>query len=207
MKIFVDTDADVCLARRLARDIRYRGREVRGAIKQWMTFVKPNYELYVEPQKKNADIMVPRGIENTTAIQMVVKHIQRALAKKSSEHVTTLRKLNQGHEADDPLSPNIKVLRETNQLKGMHTILHDRETSREDFVFYFDRVSTLLVEKAMDHLEHDSKEVVTPQETVYRGSKLAGTGEVLKYIIISQVYMSLSKPRSMLSLSCDPVVP
>jgi uridine kinase len=126
---------------------------------------------------------------------MVVKHIQRALATKSSEHVATLRKLNQGHEADDPLSPNIKVLRETNQLKGMHTILHDSDTSREDFVFYFDRVSTLLIEKSMDHLEHDSKEVVTPQGIVYRGSKLAGAGKVLKYIIISQVYMSLPKPR------------
>lgn len=44
----------MCLARRLARDIKFRGRELRGAIKQWMTFVKPNYELYVEPQKKNA---------------------------------------------------------------------------------------------------------------------------------------------------------
>ncbi|KAI5848240.1 uridine kinase family-domain-containing protein [Tricharina praecox] len=174
MKIYVDTDADVCLARRLARDIKYRGRELQGAIKQWMTFVKPNYELYVEPQQRNADIMVPRGIENTTAIQMIVRHIQRALLKKSDEHIASLRKLNQGFEAEEPLAPNIKVLKESNQLTGMHTILHNRDTPREEFVFYFDRISTLLIERAMDHLDHDCKEVETPQGLMYKGFTLRG---------------------------------
>lgn len=120
--------------------------------------------------------MIPRGIENVTAIQMIVRHIQRALLKKSDEHIATLRQLNQGHEADEPLSTNIKVLKESNQLKGMHTILHDRETSREDFVFYFDRISTLLVERAMDHLGHEVHEVETPKGMVYKGFRV--TGEV-----------------------------
>jgi uridine kinase len=104
---------------------------------------------------------------------MIVRHIQRALAKKSREHIEALRKLNQGIEADGPLSANIKVLKDSNQLNGMHTILHNRETTREDFVFYFDRISTLLVEKAMDHLHHICKEVETPQGLQYRGFKLA----------------------------------
>jgi uridine kinase len=47
----------------------YNISRIRGAIKQWMKFVKPNFELFVDPQKKNADIMVPRGIENITAIR------------------------------------------------------------------------------------------------------------------------------------------
>ncbi|KAI5798482.1 uridine kinase family-domain-containing protein [Pyronema domesticum] len=173
MKIYVDTDADVCLARRLARDIKYRGREVHGAIKQWMSYVKPNYELYVEPQKRNADIMVPRGIENVTAIQMIIRHIQRALAKKSDEHVQAIRKAGRD-ELDAPLSENIKILSQSPQLQGMHTILHNRETSREDFVFYFDRMSTLLVEKAMDHIAHDVAEVQTPQGIPYSGYRLQG---------------------------------
>jgi uridine kinase len=109
---------------------------------------------------------------------MIVKHIQRALLKKSDEHVTSLRKLHQGHEADEPLSINVKILKESNQIKGMHTILHDRDTTREDFVFYFDRISTLLIERAMDHLDHEFKEVVTPHNRTYMGSTLAGSGEV-----------------------------
>lgn len=105
---------------------------------------------------------------------MVVRHIQRALQKKSEEHIVALRELNLGHEAEEPLSPNIKVLKDSNQLKGMHTILHDRDTSREDFVFYFDRISTLLVERAMDHLHYDSAEVQTPLGLSYQGFRLAG---------------------------------
>ncbi|KAG0129549.1 uridine kinase family-domain-containing protein [Tuber indicum] len=173
MKIFVDTDADVCLARRLARDIKYRGRDIHGAIKQWTTFVKPNFELYVEPQKRNADIMVPRGIENSIAIDMITKHIQRALLSKSNEHIKTLRALGQGHDADEPLPANVKVLKDTPQLRAMHTILHDEETTREDFVFYFDRLATLLVERGSDHLAFKSKEVETPQGISYAGLELS----------------------------------
>ncbi|KAI5840706.1 uridine kinase family-domain-containing protein [Morchella snyderi] len=173
MKIFVDTDADVCLARRLARDVKYRGRDIHGAIKQWTTWVKPNFELFVEPQKKNADIMVPRGIENTIAMQMIVKHIQRALLNKSKEHVKTLRALGQGHDADEPLPPSVKVLPDSPQLEGMHTIIHDTDTSREDFIFYFDRVAALLVEKGMDHLAFKQKQVETPQGNKYSGLELS----------------------------------
>ena len=105
---------------------------------------------------------------------MVVRHIQRALLKKSDEHIASLRKLNQDCEAEEPLAPNIKVLKESNQLTGMHTILHNRDTPREDFVFYFDRISTLLIERAMDHLDHDCKEVETPKGPVYKGFALRG---------------------------------
>lgn len=50
------------------RDVAERGRDVEGCIKQWFAFVKPNFERYVEPQRKVADIIVPRGIENKVAI-------------------------------------------------------------------------------------------------------------------------------------------
>lgn len=52
----------------MLRDIAERGRDAEGCIKQWFAFVKPNFERYVEPQRKVADIIVPRGIENTVAI-------------------------------------------------------------------------------------------------------------------------------------------
>ena len=77
---------------------------------------------------------------------MVVKHIQRALQEKSTKHIQALIELGQ-YNPEEPLSSNVDILPDTAQLRGMHTIIHDRDTSREDFVFYFERISTLLVER------------------------------------------------------------
>ena len=62
MKIFVDTDSDIRLARRMKRDISERGRDVDGVLKQYNTFVKPAFEHYIAPTMTFADIIVPRGI-------------------------------------------------------------------------------------------------------------------------------------------------
>lgn len=61
MKIFVDTDSDIRLVRRLRRDITERGRDIEGVIKQYNKFVKPAFEQYIEPTMRLADIVVPRG--------------------------------------------------------------------------------------------------------------------------------------------------
>ena len=60
-KVFVDTDSDVRLARRLRRDILERGRDIKGVLKQYMRFVKPAYDTYIDTTKNVADIIVPRG--------------------------------------------------------------------------------------------------------------------------------------------------
>lgn len=57
MKIFCEADADVCLSRRLVRDVRERGRDIEGCIKQWFAFVKPNFHKYVEPQRNVAGML------------------------------------------------------------------------------------------------------------------------------------------------------
>lgn len=77
---------------------------------------------------------------------MVVKHILRALQEKSKQHIQTLVELGE-YNPDEPFPSNIDILPNTAQVKGMHTIIHDKQTSREDFIFYFDRISTLLVER------------------------------------------------------------
>lgn len=77
---------------------------------------------------------------------MVVKHIQRALQDKSRKHIKALQDLGQ-YDPDEPLSTNINILPDTAQLRGMNTIIHNQDTTREDFVFYFDRLSTLLIER------------------------------------------------------------
>ena len=77
IKIFVDTDADVRLCRRIRRDVRKRGRTIESVIDQYLATVKPMHEQFVEPSKKNADLIVPEGGKNLIALEMIVNRIQR----------------------------------------------------------------------------------------------------------------------------------
>lgn len=79
MKVFVDTDADIRLARRLRRDITQRGRDLEGVLKQYSTMVKPSFYYYIAPSMVHADIIVPRGGENEVAIELIVQHIHTQL--------------------------------------------------------------------------------------------------------------------------------
>ena len=79
IKIFVDTDADVRLCRRIKRDVRKRGRTLESVLDQYQNTVKPMHEMYVEPSKKFADIVVPEGGKNIVALDMIMGRIQRHL--------------------------------------------------------------------------------------------------------------------------------
>ena len=81
IKVFVDTDADVRLARRVVRDVESRGCTVRSIVDQWQTTVKPMHEMYVEPSKKSADIIVPEGGDNPVALDLIIGKIERHLAQ------------------------------------------------------------------------------------------------------------------------------
>jgi uridine kinase len=79
IKIFIDTDADERLLRRLNRDIVERGRSIDSIMNQYVTTVKPMHLEFVEPSKRYADIIIPRGRENTVGIDMVVVKIEAML--------------------------------------------------------------------------------------------------------------------------------
>lgn len=79
LRIFVDTDADVRLARRFVRDTEQRGRSVRSVSEQWQNTVKPMHELYVEPSKKQAHIIIPNGGKNRVALDMIVARLEKQL--------------------------------------------------------------------------------------------------------------------------------
>jgi len=79
IKIFVDTDADVRICRRIKRDVEKRGRTLQSVISQYQNTVKPMHEKYVEPSKKYADIVVPEGGKNTVALDMIRGYIHRYL--------------------------------------------------------------------------------------------------------------------------------
>ena len=77
IKIFVDTDTDVRLCRRIKRDVNKRGRTLESVLTQYLTTVKPMHEMYVEPSKKYADLVVPEGGTNYVALDMIMGRIQR----------------------------------------------------------------------------------------------------------------------------------
>lgn len=83
MKIFVDTDADVRILRRITRDVKKRGRTLESVVKQYLTTVKPMHEAFVEPSKKHADIIVPEGGKNPVAYNMLITEIERHLRAKT----------------------------------------------------------------------------------------------------------------------------
>ena len=79
IKVFVDTDADERLMRRILRDTQERGRTVESVLNQYVTTVKPMHEQFVEPSKKYADIIIPRGGENKIGIHILQEHLKLML--------------------------------------------------------------------------------------------------------------------------------
>jgi uridine kinase len=78
-KIYVDTDADLRLIRRLGRDMSERGRTVQDVLRQYLETVRPMHLEFVEPSKRWADIIIPEGGENRVALEMVVAHVEQLL--------------------------------------------------------------------------------------------------------------------------------
>ena len=82
IKVFVDTDADIRLARRILRDVRERGRSMESVITQYTSTVKPMHEEFVEPSKKYADVIIPEGGFNSVAVSMLIHNIRSLIEKK-----------------------------------------------------------------------------------------------------------------------------
>lgn len=79
IKVFVDTDADVRILRRIIRDVKERGRSLDSVVLQYLTTVKPMHERFIEPEKKRADIIVPEGGYNEVAFDMIVDAIKHKI--------------------------------------------------------------------------------------------------------------------------------
>ncbi|XP_029902524.1 uridine-cytidine kinase-like 1 [Myripristis murdjan] len=170
MKVFVDTDSDIRLVRRLKRDISERGRDISGVIKQYNKFVKPAFEQYIEPTVQVADIVVPRGGENFVALDLIVQHVHSQLEKREITVRSALASAHQGQ----PLPKTLSVMESTPQVRGMHTIIRNKETNRDEFIFYSKRLMRLLIEHALSFLPLKPVSVETPQGGVYEGKRLSG---------------------------------
>lgn len=82
VKIYVDTDADLRILRRLVRDTKERGRTMESVIDQYLTVVRPMHNQFIEPTKKFADIIIPEGGSNKVAIDIMTTKIQALVRKK-----------------------------------------------------------------------------------------------------------------------------
>ena len=85
IKVFVDTDADVRIIRRILRDVQERGRTLESVVTQYLTTVKLMHEQFVEPSKKNADIIIPEGGFNVVALDMLNHRIHALLHEEDAE--------------------------------------------------------------------------------------------------------------------------
>ncbi len=82
LKVFVDTDADVRILRRIVRDVKDRGRTLDSVVSQYLTTVKPMHEQFVEPSKRKADLIVPEGGQNLVALDMLIKWVSTHLQQE-----------------------------------------------------------------------------------------------------------------------------
>ncbi len=82
IRVFVDADADVRILRRIVRDVRDRGRSLESVVNQYLTTVKPMHELYVEPSRRKADIIIPEGGQNEVAVELLIRRIQAHLQEE-----------------------------------------------------------------------------------------------------------------------------
>ncbi|KAF9405406.1 hypothetical protein BGZ94_003563 [Podila epigama] len=156
LKVFVDTDTDICLARRIKRDVAERGFDVAGVLKLYQRFVKPSYDNYVYPTKQNADVVIPRGLENLVAIDLLTKHIQRQLQERKMQSRWDMARISVPGE----LPPNVIVLEKSKQLMA-------------------NRLATLVIERALDELPYEKRTVVTPTgKTVHGQGQAVNIGGV-----------------------------
>ncbi|XP_018336084.1 uridine-cytidine kinase-like 1 isoform X2 [Agrilus planipennis] len=169
MKIFVDTDADIRLARRLRRDISMRGRDLEGVIKQYTNMVQPSFNHYIAPLMIHADIIVPRGGENEVALELIVQHVQTQLQLRGFK----LREELAHSFVGQPLPDTVHLLPMTPQIRGLHTFIRNKDTSRDEFIFYSKRLIRLVIEYTLSLMPFKEKCVETPQGVLYHGKRMA----------------------------------
>ncbi|KAG9018045.1 hypothetical protein FRB90_012548 [Tulasnella sp. 427] len=177
LKIFVQCDSDLMLARRIKRDTTERGRDVEGILDQYLGFVKPSYDNFVYPSSKYADIIVP-GHDNTMAIELIVTHVKKMLQERSVSFRQRMARADAMipktvDPKADQLLEGITVVPESPQVKGVLTLLRDKNTNRGDFIFQTDRLATIVIEKAMELVPFRPVTVETPVGVEAQGKVIA----------------------------------
>ncbi|KAJ3038308.1 Uridine-cytidine kinase-like 1 [Rhizophlyctis rosea] len=191
MKLFVDTDADIRLARRCKIPV---------------LFVKPAYDDHIHPTMRYADVIIPRGLDNTAAIDVITRHISRQL----NDRGLSLRIEIPKGGVSDKLPDSLIVLKPKPQLKALHTAIRDRTTSRHDFIFFAERLSRMVVERGLAELPFDDVDILTPTKSRYAGKtwakKVCGVSVVRAGATMEQGLRSVVKdiPIGKILIQTDP---
>ncbi|ORX50264.1 uridine kinase [Piromyces finnis] len=168
LMLFIDTDSDIRLARRMKRDIAERGRDIDGVLKQYTRFVKPSFEDYIQPSKKYADVIIPRGAENTVALDIIVTHIKKEL----EEHDIKFRSHIANFEVDNDELINSKLPKpEINEIiKKSIEQLNNEETKNNKKIItkIFDTLTEQVAEQGLQYLPEEFIDLYNnnPQEYV-----------------------------------------
>lgn len=154
LRIFVDTDDDVRLARRLRRDIAERGRELHGVMAQYTKFVKPAFDEFIRPSMRNADLIIPRGVENVVAIDLITQTIRRRLEESG------LFMRNVAAVVDDlfptEMPSNLVLLENTTKLSAL---LHNADTNRSLFLAESQAVIHRVIKYALTLLAYPQDDI------------------------------------------------
>ncbi|KAL6071140.1 Uridine-cytidine kinase-like 1 [Balamuthia mandrillaris] len=181
IKIFVHTDADIRLSRRIKRDIRERGRDVMGVIRQYEKFVKPAHDDFVAPTMEFADLIIPKGARNEVAIDLIAKHIESTLQQRGF-----YPQLSREPPKWTQTPQNIHILEQTPHIRSLHTIVRDENTDLNDFVFFSNRLSRLVIEEALNYLpvKGEEKVITTPTGATYHGIDILNNISNLVFISV-----------------------
>ncbi|ORY46569.1 uridine kinase [Rhizoclosmatium globosum] len=171
LMLFVDTDSDVRLARRLKRDIAERGRDIHGVLQQYKKYVKPAFDDYILPTMKHADVIVPRGSDNVAAINVIMQHITRELDARDLSLRSQLLQLRYPAQKPD----SVVVLESNPEVHAMLQTLEEKGVSREDFEFMVDRLSRLVVERGLLEFEKVNPSMMETTNVLKLHEKIKGT--------------------------------
>jgi uridine kinase len=179
MQIFVDTDADLRLARRLKRDIVERGRTVDGVLHQYTKTVKPSFDDFIYPTKRYADIIIPYANFNRVAVELLVQHVRSQLERRGVDmnaNMLRLNNLNKNHTSASrsslTLPATVRSLPHNNSVKALLTSLRNQQTTGDDLRHTVARLSRLLFNEGFDLLPFKNTAVMTPTDAPYDGKEL-----------------------------------
>lgn len=159
LKIYIDTDDDIRLARRLVRDIESRGRDLSYTLDMYFRHAKPGHDAFVAPSAKEADVIIPRGADNIVAIDLMIGHVRSLLAQHGIGFRHALKALFIDKKIDLGVKEaayrsNVRALLEASsspnkRLHALMTVLRDRTSDFAAFVEAADAVAAAIVEEAL----------------------------------------------------------
>ncbi|PIO58350.1 hypothetical protein TELCIR_20217 [Teladorsagia circumcincta] len=123
---------------------------------------EPAFEAYIAPGMKVADIIVPRGGDNDVAINLIAKQVMTQLVKRGYDqtaHSQCRHDLVNMSQLPDELPDSLTIIRETPQVRGLHTFIRNKYTKRDELIFYSERLTRILVEEAMNFMPYKDVEI------------------------------------------------